>query len=231
MVTVTMVTFVTDLWIVELFWVYTKRMNARDYKLFRAGHVYHVYNRGDNRELVFLDDQDYFSFLRRIKVILSIVPIPNRGQRGSWRLKPLPQGSFSILAYCLMPNHFHFMIRQNTNLPISDFIHKLCTSYAKYFNKKYERLGNLFQDTFKAKLVENDVYALYLSAYIHNNPETPANYPYSSFLDYAEQRKGVICDKTFLIEYCKQNKVNYSSFVNSFTDAKAKDIKSLLFEE
>lgn len=217
-----MVTFVT---------VYNVGMNARDYKTFRAGCTYHVYNRGDNRELVFIDEQDYFNFLKRIKIILGRMSVPRAGQRGALRLRPLPPNSFSIFAYCLMPNHFHFLIRQNGEAPIGDFIMKLCTSYAKYFNRKYERLGNLFQDTFKAKIVDTDAYALYVSAYIHNNPAQPFEYAHSSLPDYIAARGGVICDRDFILGYCKDNRMDYKDFVSRFSGEDEQKIQDLLFEE
>src|SRR3989344_4815697 len=99
---------------------------------------------------------------------MDMIPIPNAGQRGGLWVRPIPKGSFTILAYCLMPNHFHILIRQNLKIPIGQLMIKVCTSYAKYFNHKYNRVGNIFQDTFKAKVIETDEYLSYLSAYIHN---------------------------------------------------------------
>ena len=106
------------------------------------------------------------------------------------RRKSFPIGAFSLLSYCLMPNHFHFLIRQNSDTSIATLMLNLWTGYSKYFNKKYERVGSFFQDQFKAVHVDNDNYLKWLSAYIHQNPtvaglvETPTLYPYSSYKEY-----------------------------------------------
>src|SRR4029078_9195338 len=100
-------------------------MNSRDYKVFRAECWYHVYNRGHNKELVFLDPQDFLAFTKRLAFILGI------GVK--WfktHLQPLKKEAFSIMAYCLMPNHYHLLVRQNTNVSIALLMQKLGTSYA-----------------------------------------------------------------------------------------------------
>lgn len=202
-------------------------MNARDYKLFRAGEYYHIYNRGDNKEQIFLDDQDYLNFLKRLKLALGIADI-----RTELRIIPLPANSFDILAYCLMPNHFHFLIKQNTNLAIGELISKVCTSYVKYFNKRYERVGNLFQDIFKAKHIDSDEYITYLSAYIHNNPSDPFNYAYSSLLNYLTATNDVLCNKDFILKYFNSDTIAYKNFVESCSDEKILlNIKHLTFED
>ena len=117
------------------------------------------------------------------------------------------------MCYCLMPNHFHFLIRQNSDIGIDRLITKVCTSYAMYFNKKYEKVGNLFQDAFKAKLVDNDSYLTYLSAYIHNNPVNVELYPYSSFPDYCGVRSGQICEQQLLLGMFDNDRQAYKKFV------------------
>ncbi len=202
-------------------------MNARDYKLFRAGEYYHVYNRGDNKENIFLDDQDYLNFLKRLKLALGIADIQTK-----LRIVPLPTDSFDILAYCLMPNHFHFLIKQNTNLAIGDLINKVCTSYVKYFNKRYERVGNLFQDIFKAKHIDNDEYITYLSAYIHNNPPNPLNYPYSSLPNYLRATRDPLCNKDFILKYFNSDTKVYMNFLENCSDEKMLlNIGHLTFED
>jgi len=82
----------------------------------------------------------------------------------------LPAGAFDLIAYCLMPNHFHLLLKQNSEIPISKLISKICTSFSKYFNLKYERVGSVFQDQFKSVLVESDEQIRWLIEYIHSNP-------------------------------------------------------------
>jgi putative transposase len=157
-------------------------MNTRDYKQYGKGEYYHIYNRGNLKADIFLDDEDYKSFLFRLQ--RNLFPEEDFSKI---RTQKLPANCFSLVAYCLMPNHYHLLIRQNTDLPTSKLITKICTSYAKYFNKKYDRVGHLFQDKFRQALVDNDSYLLWLSAYIHQNPavarlvDKPEMYPWSSY--------------------------------------------------
>jgi len=147
-------------------------MKNRDYKQFAAGHYYHIYNRGNGKMIIFRDDQDYFNFLKRASILLrvALIAIPFDSQ-SRLRLTSLPPNALHVSSYCLMPNHFHFAILQNSETSISVFIHRLCTSYTKYFNKKYGRVGSLFQDQFKSVLVESEEQLLWLSEYIYRNPE------------------------------------------------------------
>ncbi|MDR3642604.1 MAG: transposase [Candidatus Doudnabacteria bacterium] len=205
-------------------------MNSRDYKILRPGNYYHIFNRGNNKEKVFLDSQDYGVFLIRLKMALGLLQLSfNKNSRV--RIRPLPQGSFTIICYCLMPNHYHFLIRQNSGIGIDKLIAKVCTSYAKYFNLKYGHIGNVFQDRFKSKLVDSDSYLTYLSAYIHNNPDQPLDWEYSSFRDYLGLRQGQICDKTFLLGMFNNRPDDYRKFVLDFSEEGAAKIKDLLFEE
>jgi len=198
--------------------------------MLRPGQCYHIYNRGNNKERIFVDDQDYLNFLKRFKLAL----FGNPGfdsSRNRIRIKPLPEGAFNILCYCLMPNHYHFLIRQNTVKGIDRLIAKVTTSYAKYFNLRYGFIGNLFQDRFKAKHVDNDSYLTYLSAYIHNNPVDPSNYSYSSFKDYLGIRQGRLCDKSLILGIFGNDVERYRKFVVGYNNTYEEKIKSYLFEE
>lgn len=124
---------------------------ATPYRYFQKGAYYHVYNRGNRKQNIFISSKDYDRFLRRT-------------------LQYSKEFGITILCHCLMPNHFHFLLRQDTEMPVTSFMLRLGTSYAKYFNIKYEQVGSLFQDRFRAKLVETDEYFLQLSRYIHRNP-------------------------------------------------------------
>ena len=151
--------------------------------------------------------------------------------------KKLPPEAFALLCYCLMPNHFHFIIKQNTVLPISKLIAKVCTSYSMYFNKKYQKVGNLFQNKFKAVLITNDEQLMWTSAYIHNNPKTAEivkdlkDYPWSSYLDYIGKRQGTMCDKDFILKMFK-NVSEYEKFVSDSFDviSTRKEIAHLLLD-
>ncbi len=104
-----------------------------------------------------------------------------------------------------MPNHFHLLIEQVGDISISSLILKLCTSYTRYLNKKYKRVGHVFQDKFKAVLIENNPQLMWTSAYIHMNAvkdkivKHPSKYPWSSYNDYAINRNLPITTKELLL--------------------------------
>lgn len=142
---------------------------------------YHLYNRGVEKRKIFLDAQDYSVFSSYLNVYLS--PKNNAELRNKiadpkipWTekdkiLKQLRLNNFSdditLIAYCLMPNHFHFFIKQKNADSIDKFMNSLCTRYSMYFNKKYKRVGSLYQGTYKAVSIENESQFLHLTRYIH----------------------------------------------------------------
>lgn len=145
---------------------------------------YHIYNRGVEKRLIFQDEQDYGVFLSYLKEYLTPKDIGSLQSQlaspsASWRekdkiVKAIHLNNFfddiKLLSYCLMPNHFHLLINQFQSNSIDLFINSLNTRYVVYFNKKYKRVGPLFQGVYKAVLVETDEQLLYLSNYIHRNP-------------------------------------------------------------
>src|SRR5438067_2058748 len=117
-------------------------MLNRDYKQLSANCYYHVFNRGNGKQNIFLDDEDRKFFLLRLtENIFPEKAVFSKSPCGYIR-KVLPSNAFSIINYALMPNHFHFCIKQNSELSISKLLLKVCTSYSKYFNKKYGKTGN-----------------------------------------------------------------------------------------
>jgi len=186
-------------------------MKDRDYKNFTQGSIFHIYNRGNNREKIFYDEQDYKSFLFRTGLALGIDSEVLQEER----LTSVPysririnaeKNLFKIHSFCLMPNHFHLLIEQIGDVPISKLISQVCTSYAMYINKKYKRVGHVFQDQFKAVLIENNPQLMWTSAYIHMNAvkdkivKYPNEYKWSSYNDFTSDRKLPIVDKKLLIE-------------------------------
>ncbi len=128
-----------------------------------------------------------------------------------------------------MPNHYHLLVRQNSDTPINKLILKVFTSYSIYFNKKYQRVGHLFQDNFKAKLVEDDVYLKLLTAYIHNNPNNKETYKYSSYQDYISFNDSSLVEVEPILKLFPDPKT-YLEFVHSFkiTDHPDTDIEDLI---
>lgn len=190
---------------------YNLKMKNRDYKNFAPGAIVHVYNRGNNREKIFHEQNDYKAFLFRIGLALGIEP--EILQRESFLSIPYSRiridadkNLFKIHAFCLMPNHFHLLIEQIGNVPISKFISKICTSYAMYINKKHQRIGHVFQDKFKAVLIEDSPQLMWTAAYIHMNPvkdgivKHPSEYLWSSYNDYASNINLPIITKELLLD-------------------------------
>lgn len=191
-------------------------MKNRDYKQFAAGEYYHIYNRANNKNAIFLEPDDFRFFLLRLRQNL----FPSEEEMAKARITPLPDGAFSLICYCLMPNHFHFLLKQNSELPTSKLLLKICTSYSMYFNKKYKRVGNVLQSKFRQVLIEDNSYLTWLSAYIHQNPKVaglvndPADYQWSSYGDFLSLRADELCEKEIVIDQFGSIQ-EYKKFVDS----------------
>lgn len=199
---------------------------------FAPGEYYHLYNRGTDKRIIFLDDADHERFVTLLYLSNSGIPI-HRSDYGTRMHKDLFLVSremtlVDIGAYCLMPNHFHILLREHSEGGVSMFMQKLLTAYAMYFNKKYARTGTLFEGPFRGAHVERNDYLKYLFAYIHLNPigiidagwknkkilnksiaeKFLAEYPYSSFRDYAHadtpRREAAILNKLAFPQYFEQ---------------------------
>jgi len=144
---------------------------ATRYYTFAENEYYHIFNRGNSKQLIFKSEGDY----SRFKKILYIANdteqfVLNRLDEVNIfdveRKNPLVH----IGAYCLMANHFHILLTPAQEGGVPKFMLKLATSYASFFNKKYDRTGRLFEGSYKAKYVDSDQYLKYLFSYIHLNP-------------------------------------------------------------
>jgi REP element-mobilizing transposase RayT len=186
-------------------------MGKRDYKNFAPSTIAHIYNRGNNKEKIFFDEQDYKAFLFRLGLCMGFT----EEELNKEKLITMPHSRiringnnnlFKLHSFCLMPNHFHLLIEQLGDIPISKLISQVCTSYAMYINKKYKRVGHVFQDCFKTVLIENNPQLMWTSAYIHMNPvkdglvKNPEEYNWSSYNDFALDRNLSIVSKKLLIE-------------------------------
>ncbi|MCX6757015.1 MAG: transposase [Candidatus Nomurabacteria bacterium] len=128
---------------------------------------YHIYNRGNSKQIIFHDDQDHKYFMH----LLLIVNNSKRVKSGITKQSAdSEEVVISIGAYCLMPNHFHILIKQEKEGGITLFMQKLLTGYVGYYNKKYKRTGSLFEGRFKSKHANLDTYLKYLFSYVHLNP-------------------------------------------------------------
>lgn len=145
-------------------------------KVYLENSYYHLYNRGVNKRVIFKDEEDYAVFLNLLK--RHMAPESQKDKKGREYVNLYQD--IELLAFCLMPNHFHLFIYQHTQSAIKDLMRLVLMSYTTYFNKKYRRIGPLFQDTYKASLITNDNYVLHISRYIHLNPREYRSWPYSS---------------------------------------------------
>lgn len=182
---------------------------------------YHLYNRGTDKRTIFLDRQDYrhFLFLMYICNTEKSIELRNIGEKFDREATIVDVG-----AYCLMPNHFHILVREKTESGISTYMRKFLTAYSMYFNKKYERTGKLYEGVFKSLHVSNDNYLKYLYSYIHLNPaklidknwregyknntrllKYVFSYLYSSLGEYAKSKFKITNPKIFPAYFRKPN--------------------------
>ena len=158
-----------------------------------AGGYYHIYNRGVEKRDIFIDKYDYDAFIKILENYLTPKTLsPNQPIRHTpyWRAR-LEKEEVTLLCYCLMPNHFHFVLKQKGEHGVTKFMRRISNAYVSYFNKKYDRVGGLFQGKFKAANIDNKNYLFHLSRYIHQNPQEvgPVDaYPYSSYQNYLGKR-------------------------------------------
>lgn len=144
-------------------------MSERKYA-FSEGEFYHVYNRGNSKQIIYNSDEDHSRFIRLLYLSNSSLQFKIEYLERSDFLFERGQPFVAIGAYCLMPNHFHLLLTPLVEDGISKFMQKLSTAYAMFYNNKYERTGTLFEGKFKARWVDSDEYLKYLYAYIHLNP-------------------------------------------------------------
>ena len=179
-----------------------------------AGEYYHLYNRGNNRERIFFERENYLFFLRRLRKY--VVPI------------------LDVVAYCLMPTHYHLLVL----LKEADLSHRMqlfSISYTKAMNKRYDRVGALFQGAFQAKHIDENNYLVHLSRYLHLNPvmaglvERPEDWEFSSCREYIGLRAGTLPKPEIVLSQFPSPEA-YREFVESYTPCEREIIADLLFD-
>ena len=169
------------------------------------GQYYHIYNRGIGRQPIFTTEENYRFLVRRAEAYLA-------------------DSDVTVVAYCLMPNHYHFLMRPQQDDALSRFIQRLFNSYSQAFNRQEGRRGTLFEGRAKSILVEREEHVLHLCRYIHLNPvkaqlvENPADWLFSSYLDWIGQRAGTLVDREFVQAYFPST-ADYELFVESGIDS------------
>lgn len=186
-------------------------------KQYTPNTYYHVYNRGVNKGEIFRDKQDYAVMLNLLKRHLSPEIIKDKQGREYRNFKD----EIDLLAFCLMPNHFHLFIYQEDNINgISRLMSSLMTSYSMYFNKRYDRIGPLFQARYKAVRIVNEAQLWHISRYIHLNPldinRDYKKYPYSSYRAYMGGQSFTWLNTSKILSMHLEENNNYEKFVADY---------------
>lgn len=202
---------------------------------FVVEYVYHIYNRGVNRSIIFHNHQDYQRFYDTIE----FYQLPTQPVKLSYFLKWPPADKrnlleathhnpnkyVSIYNYAFMPNHFHLLVKQLQKNGVSEFMRKAQDSFAKYKNTRYKRTGGLYEGPFRAVRVQTDNQLLHLNRYIHLNPYTShivaslkelRTYPWTSLPQYITGKTG-LCETRPLLSFFPSSK-KYEQFVNDQAD-------------
>lgn len=151
---------------------------------FVKGNYYHIYNRGARQQSVFTKPDNYEFVIRQMKHYRAELNI-------------------AVVAYGLLPNHYHWLIRQDGDAPAGLLPQRVFNSYTKAYNKMYERSGTLFEGRYKCKIILDDVYLQHLCCYIHGNPvkhglvSNITEWPYSNYLEWVGVRQGTLFDADF----------------------------------
>ncbi len=182
---------------------------------FAIGEHYHVYNRGHNRQPIFFDRDNQLFFLRRVREYLV--------------------DHADVLAYCLMPNHYHLLVKLRSP-QFSAAMQRFGVSYSKAINQRYARVGSLFQGPFRAIHVDQQEYLIHLTRYIHLNPvaaglvQRPEQWEFSSYLDYLGQRQGTLSQRDW-VQTVFRTPEEYRDFVEAAIGAKDAPVERFMFAE
>lgn len=187
-------------------------------KQYEENGYYHIYNRGVAKNDIFSSEQDYGVFLHYLKEYLSppkqLTPEEIRTMHTPYLLKNYYQ-EIELLSFCLMPNHFHLLIKQKQPRSVEGFMRSFGIRYSQYFNKAHNRVGTLYQGVYKGKLIKNDEYLWWLSRYIHRNPikiingQPLSQYGPSSYPTYLKKVKTLWVNSEIILSQVK----NYQNFV------------------
>lgn len=215
--------------------------------------VYHIYNRGVEKRDIFTDAHDVARFLQSMEEFNRLEPIGSLYQHSFRKKNSLLSGKTAqseklveVIAYCLNPNHFHFILRQVAVGGISEFMKRLSGGYTWYFNHKYERESALFQGSFKSRHIATNVYLLHLSAYVNLNNEVHriseknplfVGVERSSWNEYVLplRKKDGQCEKRCILEQfknCKEYEVFARNSLRGIIERKqmGREVEPLLLE-
>jgi putative transposase len=201
------------------------------------GEYYHLYNRGARHQTLFRDKGDWHRFLFNILYFQSEKRFSNVS-RFAKTFSPelgftlpidiieevLKLRSVELVAFCLMPNHFHLIVKEGEELGIATYMQRVIGAYTRYFNTKYETSGHVFQGPFKEVRVKDNNQLLYLSTYVHRNPRElkgwkgrEFEYPWSSLQDFTKANRwgGLILPDIIVGQFDTTKDSNYADFVKT----------------
>lgn len=194
-------------------------------RVFTEDTFYHIYNRGHNRDLLFLDEQDYDFFISLLARCFG----PEQVRDAKGKLLPWFGDLVSLNAFCLMPNHFHLLLHQHeSETAISKAMQSLGTTYSMYFNKKYQKRGTVFESVFKSCTIYNDMYLQHITRYIHLNPKSYRTYPYSTYQAYLGKLEYQWVKKEEILRLFSSVE-EYAQFVTDY-EALIKELSSIKYE-
>lgn len=187
---------------------------------FVDGEFYHIFNRGVAKRDIFNNSRDYSQFIKTFFYYQIQSPKPKFSVYRQSKTFPIDASKkiVDIISYCLMPNHFHLLVKQLQSNGISEFMRKFTHSYVKYRNVKYNNQGPIFQGVFKAVRVETDEQLIHLSRYIHLNPlvsflvEDLNHYPWSSYTSFIGIEQTNLVNKDEILKFFKSPQ-EYEKFV------------------
>lgn len=206
---------------------------------------YHIYNRGVNKQNIFKDDRDRIRFLFLILYFQSEINFPKISRFVSnfvkHRMFDIPKDLenkivskrfVELISFCLMPNHFHLIIKESKEGGTGKYMQRVLNSYTKYFNTRHGTSGHLFQGAYRHVYVRDNNQLLYLSAYVHQNPRDLIEWRnkkneffWSSYQDYVKNNRwGKILENEIILGQFK-NKEEYKNFVRT---SGAKELKEKL---
>lgn len=155
---------------------------------YEPGHYYHAYNRGNNKRTLFYEETNYHYLIRLFE-------------------QNVKRFQVTLIAYCLMPNHYHLLLRQDNDIPLSRFIQSTFQSYAQAFNKRYHQSGKLFENPRDPKIIDDENYLFQVCRYIHRNPldadlvKNLADWSYSNYPEFIGVRSDTLYPEELVTEW------------------------------
>ncbi|MCX6731439.1 MAG: transposase [Candidatus Parcubacteria bacterium] len=200
-----------------------------------VGEYYHIYNRENSKQNLFLEERDWIRFLFLVLYLQSPISFNNMGRPVSYFVRHrrfnisgedviniVKNRYVELINFCLMPNHFHITAREVKEGGISKYLQRIQIAYTKYLNTKHEKSGHLFQGSFRSVHIKNNEQLLHLSAYIHRNPREinqwknkENQYPWSSYQDYVQENRWGALLKREIILGQFSNVKEYKNFVET----------------